>query len=117
MTWTFNKDNNYIGCSEKQKKFTKYIAKAHPSINLIAAVHDAFYNILIKWFKEFPYLFFLAKLIVDIGLFWIIGSLYCLFNKFNIMKSVTEVWLLTIFVFAILIYTPKYIHNVYKNEN
>ena len=73
----FDPTVNYIGSSDWQKQFTKWIAIDYPEINFTAYKHDSHYLLMLA--ERTQVLRFIMKLCYDL-VFLILGIFRCLFK-------------------------------------
>lgn len=103
----YDKNLNYIGSSENQKKYTNLIFSKYSGINRTAYNHDRFYNLMLQ--EEYLFFAIILKLFFDL-IFIIMGILRSLkrFELFGIPIAF-------IFGIILIITTPYYLKLNYKN--
>lgn len=73
----YNKNNNYIGNSEKQKEYTKHIYKKCSALNYTSYIHDFLYTLLYRETNLFNRL--IMKILFDL-IFLIVGIFRSIFK-------------------------------------
>lgn len=109
---------NYIGSTQNQKKYTKYLAYVHPNVNQIAKKHDLDYDKLYRFWGKSKVLTIFYKIFIDIYRLFIYAFFYYLFNMKNFFKFLIEVLLISpLMTIIVLLWTPIYIkRHLIKNE-
>jgi len=105
MNIKFLEWNNYIGSSEKQKRYTKYIAKYSRNINFISFIHDWLYKILLN--LNNPFLFFICSFFADC--IFLFGGIFKSLTQINLIKGVIEIIIFIIGFILITVWKPIYI--------
>jgi uncharacterized membrane protein len=78
----YNKNNNYIGSSKKQKEYTKHLYKKCSALNYTSFVHDFLYGVLL--YREINIVNrIIMKMLFDL-IFLIVGIFRSIFTlQFN----------------------------------
>jgi uncharacterized membrane protein len=74
---SYNKQFNYIGNSEKQKKYTKHLYRRCSALNYTSFIHDFLYILLYKELNLFNRL--IMKILFDL-IFLIVGIFRAIFK-------------------------------------
>jgi len=101
MKLKFDKRNNYIGSSEKQKKYTYWIYKYYRDINFTAFKHDWHYILMMG--ERNQGVRFMMKVMYDL-IFLVLGCIRCLKN-YRIDGAIIVIILYLILLFS----TPWYL--------
>lgn len=109
---TYDREINYLGSSDKQKRFTRHIKRRFGRLNFISYLHDQFYNIILQ--VENVYLFLILKFLVDL-MFLICGIFLNVF-RFNLYLGVYGIIITILMYLAILVYTPRYTQKHFKKN-
>jgi hypothetical protein len=113
MLRNYDETKNYIGSTKTHLKYTKKIKENFQKINYISFCHDTMYLLSFQFNSKI--LFIISKVILDLY-FLVAGSIHCLFSK-NIIKGIIGMFIIIIFYLLILIYTPVYTYNYFKNRS
>jgi len=101
---------NYIGSTDKQKEYTKYIHKYSRNINFMAFIHDNLYGLL--FCLKQPILFFICSLFAD--MIFLFGGVFKALFQPNLLKGLIEIIVFIVLTLMILVYKPMYVYKRYK---